>query len=86
MIIKRTATFKKQYKKLPAKTQLQFDNRLRLFVVDPTNAQLRNHPLRGEYGGYWSINVNGDLRALYRRDGDEIIIFAIIGTHSQLYG
>lgn len=85
MTIKRTATFKKQYKKLPAKYQTQFDNSLRLFVNDPTDVRLRNHPLRGDFAGYWSINISGDLRALYRRDGDEIIIFALIGTHSQLY-
>lgn len=86
MIIKSTSTFKKQYKKLPSKFQQQFDSRLRLFVSDPTDPRLRNHPLKGAYGGYWSLDVNGDLRALYRRDGDEIIIFGLIGTHSQLYG
>jgi addiction module RelE/StbE family toxin len=86
MIIKSTPTFKKQYQKLPAKFQKQFDNRLRLFIEDPIDVRLRNHPLRGEFAGYWSINVNGDLRALYRRDGEDIIIFALIGTHSQLYG
>ena len=32
------------------------------------------------------MNVNGDLRALYVKQGDQIIIFALIGTHSSLYG
>jgi len=86
MIIKRTAAFKKQYKKLPSKFQLQFDKRLRLFIENPTDKRLRNHPLKGVYTGYWSMDVSGDLRALYIKDGDEIIIFALIGTHSQLYG
>lgn len=86
MTLKYTATFKKQYKKLPPKFQKQFDERLRLFTTDPTDSRLRVHPLRGNYSGYWSMDVNGDLRALYRKDGDEIIIFGVIGTHSQLYG
>lgn len=86
MIIKFAAKFKKQYKKLPKKFQNQFDDRLRLFVSDPTAPQLRVHPLQGKYSGYWSMNISGDLRALYRRDGDEVVIFALIGTHSQLYG
>jgi mRNA interferase RelE/StbE len=86
MTIQYTPKFKKQYKKLPDKLQLRFDQRLRLFVKDPTNPVLRTHPLKGSYSGYWSINISGDLRALYLKKGDELVIFALIGTHSQLYG
>lgn len=86
MIIKYLPKFKKQYKKLPKTFQLQFDDRLRLFVVDPTDPRLRVHPLKGKFAGYWSMNVNGDIRALYLIEADTIIIFALIGTHSELYG
>ena len=86
MLIQRTAKFKKQYKKLPAKFQIQFEDRLRIFVLDPVDIRLRLHPLKGKYAGYWSMDINGDIRALYRRDRDRIIIFGFIGTHSQLYG
>ena len=86
MIVRRTAKFKKQYQKLPLKFQNQFDDRLRIFVNDPIDSRLRVHPLKGKYYGYWSMDVNGDIRALFRRDGDLIIIFGFIGSHSQLYG
>jgi addiction module RelE/StbE family toxin len=86
MIIQYTPRFKKQYKKLSVKLQNQFDERLQLFFEDPTNPMLRTHPLKGTYSGYWSINISGDLRAIYLQKGDELIIFALIGTHSQLYG
>jgi len=86
MTIQYTPKFKKQYKKLPVNFQKQFDERLLLFLEDPTNPVLRVHPLKGSYSGYWSMNVSGDLRALYLKKGDELIIFALIGTHSQLYG
>ncbi len=86
MIVKRSTKFKKQYKKLPPKVQKQFEVRLKIFVVDESDRRLRVHLLKAKYAGYWSIDVNGDLRALFRRDGDRIIIFAFIGTHSQLYG
>jgi addiction module RelE/StbE family toxin len=86
MKIRYTPKFKKQYKKLSVKLQNQFDERLQLFVKDPTNPVLRTHPLKGSYAGYWSMNINGDLRALYLRKSDELVIFALIGTHSQLYG
>ncbi len=79
-------TFKKQYKKLPKHFQQQFDDRLKLFISDPTNPTLRIHPLIGKYHGYWSMNINGDLRALYLRKNQQVIMFALIGTHSQLYG
>jgi len=78
--------FKQQYKKLPPNMQEQFDGRLRLFIIDQTNLLLRLHPLSGRFAGYYSINISGDLRALFYRDNGEIIIFSLIGTHSQLYG
>jgi mRNA interferase RelE/StbE len=86
MIIQYTPKFKKQYKKLSSNLRNQFDERLKLFVEDPTDPVLRTHPLKGSYSGYWSMNISGDLRALYLRKGDELVIFALIGTHSQLYG
>jgi len=78
--------FKKQYNKLPPKLQQQFDDRLRPFIDDRTDPRLRVHPLKGKYSGYWSMNISGDLRALYLEQGETIIIFALIGTHSELYG
>lgn len=86
MTIQYTPKFKKQYKKLPKKFQKQFDDRLRLFVSDQTSQQLRIHLLKGKFFGYWSMNINGDLRAIYLKKGNAIIVFALIGTHSELYG
>ncbi|MHB8443014.1 MAG: type II toxin-antitoxin system RelE/ParE family toxin [Patescibacteria group bacterium] len=78
--------FKKQFQKLPFKIQNQFRDRLKILLKDPTDARLRVHPLQGSYKGYWSMNVNGDIRALYILQGETLIIFALIGSHSQLYG
>ena len=86
MTIRYLPKFKKQYKKLPSKMQVQFDERVQLFAVDPTLPMLKVHPLNGKYKGYWSLSVSGDIRALYIMDGDTIVIFALIGSHSQLYG
>ena len=86
MTIQYMPKFKKQYKKLPKKFQLQFDERIHLFSLDPTNPKLRVHPLKGKFAGYWSMDVSGDIRALYIKRGEELIIFGLIGTHSQLYG
>ena len=47
---------------IACKMQRQFDNRLR------TSPQPESTPAKG-YAGYWSMNVNGDLRALYVKQG-----------------
>jgi addiction module RelE/StbE family toxin len=86
MQIKRTRLFEKQYKKLPDKIKNKFDERFLLWNQNPEDPRLRVHSLQGTYKGYWSFNVTGDVRALYRYEGDEIVIFALIGTHSELYG
>lgn len=86
MLIRYLPKFKKQYKKLPKKIQQQFDARLMLMLHDPTRPELRLHPLQGKFKGYWSMNVNGDIRAIYLMQGETMIIFALIGSHSQLFG
>ncbi|MSU55721.1 MAG: type II toxin-antitoxin system mRNA interferase toxin, RelE/StbE family [Candidatus Taylorbacteria bacterium] len=79
-------TFKKQYKRAPAKIREQFNERLQLFEDNPFHPLLVNHALGGDRLGKWSINITGNWRALYEFQNAETIIFAEIGTHPQLYG
>lgn len=78
-------SFKKRYKKIPARIRDRFDERLRLFELEPFNALINNHPLTGERAGEWSINVTGDWRALYEFTDSDTVIFLDIDTHSNLY-
>jgi mRNA-degrading endonuclease YafQ of YafQ-DinJ toxin-antitoxin module len=78
--------FRKQYSKLTPKIRTQFKIRQRLWLSDPFNTQLHLHMLTGEYAGLYSINITGDIRALYEKIGDYYVVFGFIGTHSQLYG
>lgn len=80
-----TKTFKKQYKKLGPTWQDKCDTRIRLWQDDPTHPSLRVHPLQGRRAGYWSMNISGDLRALYYFEYDTLVVFALLGIHSQLY-
>lgn len=77
--------FNKDYKKLPKKLQEKFKDRVLLFEKDQYDVILNNHPLKGEYLGYRSINITGDLRAIYKVSGEDII-FVAIDNHSNLYG
>jgi mRNA interferase YafQ len=85
MYIDRSRRFKKQYQKLPKSIQTRTDARIRLFVGDPFDEVLRNHPLSGEYSGCRSINITGDYRIIYEAN-DGRIEFLLIGTHDELYG
>ena len=76
--------FKKEFKKLNKKVRLEFEYRVKLFLEDQFHPILNNHPLHGEWQSYWSINVTGDIRAVYELR-DLTAIFVAIGRHSQLY-
>lgn len=86
MIIQYAVSFKRQYKKLPEKFQRRFNERLLIFLENSSHPLLRVHPLKGKYAGYWSMNISGDLRAIYLMREEDIIIFALIDSHSNLYG
>ena len=55
-------------------------------VLHKYDIKLNNHPLKGKWSGYRSINISGDLRALYKEMGEDKVIFTNIGSHNQLYG
>jgi addiction module RelE/StbE family toxin len=77
--------FKKNYERLPVPEKSKFDKRLTSFIEDPFDPILGNHALHGAYRGYRSINIGGDIRAVYKAIGKEEYLFAAIGTHAQLY-
>ena len=85
MIIDYHKDFIKSFKKLPSKIKKKFQERQLLFEKDQFNPILNNHTLSGDYKGYRSINVSGDVRAIYRKSS-EGVFFIMIGSHSKLYG
>lgn len=80
----RHSQFKKQFSKLDKSVQSAFADRVYIFLKQPNHILLNNHPLRGDREGFWSINITGNMRAVYKLNGT-IAIFVEIGTHSQLY-
>jgi len=80
--------FIKQFEKLQRKEQERVLNTLRLFENEPFAEQLRNHQLMGELSQFRSISVGGDLRLNYyeKEPNHIVVVFAAIGSHSQLYG
>ncbi len=75
--------FEKRYKKLRLGGKARFKKALSLFMVDSFHPALNNHVLSGKYGSYRSINIGGDLRAIYRMIEDNVYLFVTIDTHSN---
>lgn len=77
--------FKKKYKALSPQIKSKVEEKLAIFVADQFDEVLNNHKLNGEYKGYRSINITGDIRIVYRVEDDTICYLHTIGTHSDLY-
>ncbi len=86
MEIRFSKRFIKQLKKLNEKQQDRFWSQLQQWKIDANHPSLRTHKLSGNLSNFESINIGGELRALYRRHGKTVVVYEIIGTHSQLYG
>lgn len=81
--------FLKQLKKAPLEIKIAYRRRFAMFLDDPFHPLLDNHALAGDWLGYRSINITGDWRVIFKEYlteiGKTVIIFHIIGTHSQIY-
>lgn len=77
--------FEKRYKKLQKSRQQKVKERLSLFLKDEFDPILNNHPLQGKYKGYRSINITGDLRAIYKHFSGDTRIFVVLDTRGNLY-
>lgn len=79
----------KKLKKLDVRIRKRFKERILLFSKNPNSPELNNHPLKREYQGLRSIDINNDYRAIYEEMivGEETIAyFSLLGTHTELYG
>ncbi|MEK7583101.1 MAG: type II toxin-antitoxin system mRNA interferase toxin, RelE/StbE family [Patescibacteria group bacterium] len=85
MIIVFDKKFKKAINKLTTGEQDRFDDQLRIFKIDSHSKLLRDHKLHGTYAGYRSINIGGDLRAIYKLLPPDTAVFVAIDTHTKLY-
>lgn len=85
MVIDFHRNFNKAYNKLSVKQRDYFKTQLALFTQNRYSPELNNHGLKGKYQGYRSINIGGNLRAVFFEYNSEHVEFTTIGTHAQLY-
>lgn len=86
MTILYSGKFRKKYRKLAVKIREKFKERRNIFLSNPFDPLLDNHPLHGEYAGCRSINVTGDYRAIFYHEDADTARFIAIGTHHELFG
>ena len=77
--------FRKQFDKLSIKIQDKFEEKLDLFLQNMFHPLLNNHSLSGEYEGCRSINITGNIRAIFYLKTESDIVFINIGSHPELY-
>ncbi len=85
MIVVSTKHFKKKVFKLPKFIKIKLAERIQLFMSEPKNIILNNHPLNGKYSGYRSINITGDYRMIFEELPDGSARLIDVGTHPELY-
>ena len=78
--------FEKDFVKLPKPVRKKVLVVLQRFVDDPFDPSLRNHRLSGKWTNHVSVDVTGDIRAVYVYIEDDTIHFVAVGSHSELYG
>ncbi len=89
MIVIYAPAFLNKLKKVNVRIRKSFKERIGLFLKNPNDPILDNHPLQDEYAGYISINITSDWRRLYSEkytEDDIVAYFSILGTHNDLYG
>jgi mRNA interferase YafQ len=90
--IERATAFKRDYKreaKGPHRATL--DEVLRPVLValvtdQPLEAKHHDHELIGDWSGYRECHIKPDLLLIYRKQGEDTLRLARLGSHSELFG
>jgi len=77
--------FEKQLIKLWIKVKNNFKEKLNLLIYDKYSKELNYHKLKWELLHFNSINITWDIRAIFKEENWNLIVFYLIWTHSELY-
>ncbi|MFA5843019.1 MAG: type II toxin-antitoxin system YafQ family toxin [Candidatus Gracilibacteria bacterium] len=80
-------TFDKRYRKLNLKLKQKVDATLLIFMTNPFDPVLKNHPLKGSLQGKKSFSVTSDVRVIFEEHEKYTVVLMLdVGTHNQVYG
>jgi mRNA-degrading endonuclease YafQ of YafQ-DinJ toxin-antitoxin module len=67
MLVRFSTDFDRQFKeRLTGRQKIQVLDAIGLFIDKPFHEDFRNHVLKGEWLGYRSISIGGDLRLHFK--------------------
>ncbi|MBL7159679.1 type II toxin-antitoxin system mRNA interferase toxin, RelE/StbE family [Candidatus Microgenomates bacterium] len=87
MRIKYNRRFQKNYRKRIqpySNLNQQFKSRFKLFLKNSSHPLLKDHKLSGKLKEYRAFSVSGDIRLVYKRLNDSLLLYDI-GAHNQVY-
>ena len=74
-------SFLRLAKKLSPEIISVFEKKEKIFRLNPLHPSLRLHQLHGELDNLWSISLNNNYRAIFKRQKNGDILFVSIGKH-----
>jgi len=81
MIIKTTAKFNRNYKKLPQEIKEKAKKKEIIFRNNPFDPRLKTHKLHGDDKNYWSFSIDYNNRIKFYFSKNNEFLFIDIGTH-----
>ena len=91
MLIKRTPSFKRDFKRYKNKNydMLKLKKILELIVARETEilrTQYKDHVLKGQWQGYRELHIESDWLLIYKVDNDNLILTLFrTGSHDDLF-
>lgn len=81
----RSRKFDKEYKNAGGLNAELIDVVYHLIHDKPLPEKYRNHPLKGNWQGFWDCHVRPDLVLIYKITNDAIELHRL-NSHSELFG
>jgi len=76
-----TSKFGKSLNNLPRDIQSLVVKKDELFRLNPFDARLRTHRLKGKLADYWAYSVNYHYRILFKFKNEFEVVYFDVGTH-----
>jgi addiction module RelE/StbE family toxin len=77
-----SSKFIKQYRRLPLKIKILFEEKEEIFRINQYDVTLKTHKLHGVFKGYYSFSVNYKYRVIFDYgENNDTINFHQVGTH-----
>ncbi len=75
-----TERFKKSFKRLNKQEQIQFQNKMELFINNVLHPSLRTKKIK-DIDNFYESSINMDIRIIWYFENEELIILVDIGHH-----